>query len=184
MHHLDYKTLSVEKIQRSERINEWLNQFQESDKTLAITMLTKLTFVSRDTYAQWLLEEISKNTIDNNKYAFYSIRKLDKDQLDTFIPYWDNDGCVIDRPGESQGSEDFIYSLISNVTRGRDNLYDHASIQILKENRIKNLILIDDAIGSGKRVYSFINSMLDNKTLKSWWSLGLINFHIYSFTRK
>lgn len=184
MHHLDYKTLSVEKIQRSERINEWLNQFQESDKTLAITMLTKLKFVSRDTYAQWLLEEISKNTIDNNKYAFYSIRKLDKDQLDTFIPYWDNDGCVIDRPGESQGSEDFIYSLISNVTRGRDNLYDHASIQILKENRIKNLILIDDAIGSGKRVYSFINSMLDNKTLKSWWSLGLINFHIYSFTRK
>lgn len=183
MHHLDYKTLSIEKIHKSRHINEWLTQFEESEKTLAITMLTKLKFVSRDTYAQWLQEEISKNTIDNTKYAFYSIRKLDTDQTNEFIPYWDNDGCVIDRPGESQGSEDFIYSLISNFTRGRDNLYDHPSIQTLKENRIKNLILIDDAIGSGKRVYSFINSMLNNRTLKSWWSLGLINFHIYSFIR-
>ena len=25
--------------------------------------------------------------------------------------------------------------------------------------------------------------MLNNKTFKSWWSLGLINFHVYSFTR-
>ncbi|MEN8320979.1 phosphoribosyltransferase-like protein [Acinetobacter junii] len=183
MNHLDYKTLTFEKIQRSKYINEWLTQFEENDKNLAITMLTKLRFVSRDTYAQWLQQEISNNTIDNTKYAFYSVRKLDTDESDKFIPYWDNDGCVIDRPGESQGSEDFIYSLISNFTRAKDNLYDHASIQILKENRIKNLILIDDAIGSGKRVYSFINSMLHNKTLKSWWSLGYINFHIYSFIR-
>jgi hypothetical protein len=179
----DYKILTVEKIQRSRHINEWLTQFEESDKNLAVTMLTKLKFVSRDTYAQWLQQEISQNTIDNIKYAFYSVRKLDVDETETFIPYWDNNGCVIDRPGESQGSEDFIYSLISNFTRGRNNLYDHASLQTLKENRIKNLILVDDAIGSGKRVYSFINSMLNNKTLRSWWSLGLINFHIYSFIR-
>lgn len=183
MHHSDYKILTIEKIQRSNHIKEWLTQFEESDRNLAITMLTKLKFVSRDTYAQWLQGEISKNIVDNTKYAFYSVRKLDIDENNTFISYWDNNGCVTDRPGESQGSEDFIYSLISNFTRGKENLYDHPSLQTLKKNRIKNLILIDDAIGSGKRVYSFINSMLNNKTMKSWWSLGLINFQIYSFIR-
>ncbi|WP_155860358.1 hypothetical protein [Acinetobacter sp. Root1280] len=184
MHYQDFKKLTFEKIHGSSDINIWLNQFNESDKNLALIMLSKLRFVSRDTYAQWLQEEVSRNTLNDTKYAFYSIRKLDEDETNTFIPYWnDATGCVIDRSGQSLGSEDFVYSLISSITRERDYLYDHPPLSTLKENRIKNLILIDDAIGSGKRVYSFINSMLINKTFKSWWSLGLINFHIYSFMR-
>lgn len=87
------------------------------------------------------------------------------------------------RPASSQGSEDFIYSLISSYRKAHNNLFEHCSLDELRENKIKNLVLIDDAIGSGERVYSFINSMLNNKTFKSWWSLGLINFHVYSFTR-
>ncbi|WP_052660531.1 phosphoribosyltransferase-like protein [Acinetobacter calcoaceticus] len=182
MNNQDYQNLSIEKIYRSKDIQEWLSQFDEDEKELALLMLSKLKFVSRDTYASWLQTEIVK-LIPNIKYALYSVRKLEEDENKKFLPYWNDLGDISKRPASSQGSEDFIYSLISSYRKAHNNLFEHCSLDELRENKIKNLVLIDDAIGSGERVYSFINSMLNNKTFKSWWSLGLINFHVYSFTR-
>jgi hypothetical protein len=182
MHHQDYKTLSIEKVEKSEEIQQWLKQFNEEEVKLAIIMLTKLKFVSRDTYAAWLENEISKLN-PTEQYSLYSVRKLEEDEMGNSLPYWGDDGDTSKRPGTSLGSEDFVYSLISNYTRSKMNLLEHCSLDELRKNKIKNIVLIDDAIGSGQRVYSFINNMLSNKTFRSWWSFGLINFHIYSFTR-
>ena len=40
---------------------------------------------------------------------------------------------------------------------------------------------MDDAIGSGKRISSFIKLMTNNKTFMSWWNGGFITIHILSF---
>ena len=56
-------------------------------------MLSKLKFVSRDTYASWLQTEIVK-LIPNIKYALYSVRKLEEDENKKFLPYWNDLGEI------------------------------------------------------------------------------------------
>jgi len=43
--------------------------------------------------------------------------------------------------------------------------------------------LVDDSIGSGKRVGDFIQLMTNSKTFLSWWSGGFITLHVLSYAR-
>jgi hypothetical protein len=109
----------------------------------------------------------------------YSVRKL----ADSQGYLWDNSGLVVERRGSSLGSEDLVYSLIASATRSRDSLFDHPSLAVLREHRIRNILLIDDSIGSGKRVSDFIRATMAPRTFCSWWSFGFIRFHILSLAR-
>lgn len=176
---INYKSLTIDSIESSPEINDWLSQFPEDKRITAKTLLFHLTFVSRDTYSDWLRIEISKLTRDQ-KYALYAVRKLDRKSNS----FWGSDGRAVTRPGHSQGSEDLVYSLIANMSRAsRDSLLDHPSIETLRDKKINNYILIDDSIGSGDRVSKFINAMLSHPTLLSWWSFGYIKIHVISFAR-
>ncbi len=173
------KQLSIEKIETSYEITQWLTQFSDSEQSFAKLILSKLIFVSRDEYTKWLLKAIS-SLPNNHKYALFSVRKLPKENH----ILWDSQGEIVDRPGCSLGSEDLVYSIISNLVRSnKDFLIEHPSLNELKRHKIHNYILIDDAIGSGDRVSEFINAMLSNPTFLSWWSLGIIKFTLLSFAR-
>lgn len=174
-----FKHLSVDKIESSPEITQWLSQFNDNQKPIAKIMLSKLTFISRDEFTRWLRKIISKLP-EENAIAFYSVRKLNN----TGNTYWDSRGNVISRPGHSQGSEDLVYSIISNIVRSSKNKYlDHPSIIELKGLKVRNYVLIDDSIGSGERVSEFINAMLSHPTFLSWWSLGLVRITLISFAR-
>ncbi|MBT2374404.1 phosphoribosyltransferase-like protein [Pseudomonas fluorescens] len=173
------KKLTLDAIESSLHIDGWLSQFSEIDVITAKMMLSRLQFVSRDTYAGWLRSAVS-NLPKGEQHAMYSVRKLPKNSS-----LWDEKGDIALRPGESQGSEDLVYSLISNSKRAiGESLFDHPSLKVLRKNKIHSIILIDDSIGSGDRVSNFINSMLRNTTFLSWWSYGLIRFHILSYARQ
>lgn len=173
------RALSVNSIENSSQINEWLSLFDESEKPIAKTLLTKLRFVSRDDYSHWLRQTI-ENFDPKATHALYSVRKLNDGKIKH--PFWDTNGVPFVRPHKSQGSEDLVYSLISNIVRANpSNFYDHPSLHKLKEENIRNYILIDDSVGSGDRVSDFINNMLDNPTFLSWWSLGWIKLTIVCF---
>lgn len=177
------KKLTPFKIDTSPEINEWLSQFPENKKPIAKLLLSRLKFVSRDSYSEWLNQIIVSKIDNSSNVALYSIRKLTQES-DSKIVYWDKDRQPIRRPGDSLGSEDLVYSLISNLARlYKDNLLDHPSLIKLKSKRIRDYILIDDSIGSGDRVVEFINSMLNHPTFLSWWSLGWVKIHIISFAR-
>lgn len=171
------KSLSIEKMEECIEISNWINQFPDDKQLTALQLLIQLRFVSRDSYSKWLNNTIN-TLVNDDYYAMYSVRKLDESR-----PFWDSIGNIQERPGDSQGSEDLVYSLISNATRRDEYALDHPSISILRENKIRNIILIDDSIGSGDRVSGFINSMLGNKTFLSWWSLGLMKIHVLSYAR-
>lgn len=173
------KSLSPSKIDASPEILGWLYQFREGQRSLAKLLLSHLRFVSRDTYAEWLRGAISSLPTDQ-VHALYSVRKLNIDQA----CYWNENGEPVTRPGSSLGSEDLVYSLISNLVRSSSGaLLDHPSLSELKNNKIRNYVLIDDSIGSGDRVAGFINAMLHHPTFLSWWSFGWIKIHVLSFAR-
>lgn len=176
---LETKQLSYNMIKDSPEITNWLSQFKESDRGAAISLLLHLRFVTRDSYSNWVSTKINSLHFDQ-KCALYAVRKFPNEPK----CFWDEATKVVLRPGVSLGSEDLIYSIVSNITRSNPNtFFDHPSLMVLKEQRIRNIVLLDDAIGSGKRVSGFIKSMMDKRTFGSWWSSGFIRFYIVAFAR-
>lgn len=174
-----YQQLSVAAIEQSAEIREWLSQFNNEQQATAKTLLSHLKFVSRDEYSNWLRRSIERLP-SKKEYALYSVRKLGSDP----ISYWDSSGKPVLRPATSQGSEDLVYSIISNLVRSSNGrLIDHPSLQDLKDRNVRNIVLVDDSIGSGDRVSSFVNAMLENPTFLSWWSFGWIKITVISYAR-
>ena len=176
------KSLSLAKIDSSPEIRDWLSQFPAESQPLAKLLLTHLKFISRDDYSRWVIQTILSFLDKESTFALYSVRKLNIQKTSPY--YWGENKEAIYRPGTSQGSEDLVYSLISNLVRQNSKfLLDHPSLDELKDKKVRNYILIDDSIGSGDRVSEFINSMLKHPTFFSWWNFGWINIHIVSFSR-
>lgn len=176
------KSLSPAKIDSSPEIQDWLSQFPAESQPLAKLLLSHLKFISRDDYSRWVIQTILSFLDEESTFAMYSVRKLNIPKTSPY--YWGENKEAIYRPGTSQGSEDLVYSLISNLVRQNSKfLLDHPSLDELKDKKVRNYILIDDSIGSGDRVSEFINSMLKHPTFFSWWNFGWVNIHIVSFSR-
>ncbi|WP_154653441.1 phosphoribosyltransferase-like protein [Halodesulfovibrio aestuarii] len=169
------QSLSYQMLERSSEIQDWLQQFKDEDQITAKLMLTKLKFYSYDSFTSWLANEFDKFPSDCH-YGLYSIRKVNEEAC-----YWKENGEPIMRPASSLGSEDFVTSLIATLVKKNNQLLDHPSLSSLKEFNVRKIILIDDSIGSGERVATFINLMLKHPTLLSWWSYGLIKIHVLAF---
>jgi len=174
-----FQQLSAATIEQAPEIQSWLSQFPVGYRQVAKTLLHHLKFVSRDEFSSWLRRAVGQLP-DGEIQALYSVRKLDNTQ-DMF---WDESGNPAVRPGISLGSEDLVYSLISNLVRSSSGKFlDHPSLSILKDQKVRSYVLIDDSIGSGDRVSGFINAMLANPTFLSWWSFGWVRIHVISFAR-
>lgn len=172
------KSLSALAIEESQKINRWLDQFTSNDRNTAKTMLRHLKFVSRDTFSSWIQDKLESLPKDR-MYALYAVRKINENES-----LWNDEKQVISRIGETLGSEDLVYSVISNIVRNsKDKFLDHPTLDDLKKNQIHHYVLIDDSIGSGNRITKFIKAMLSHRTFLSWWSMGIIKFHIVSFYR-
>lgn len=162
----------------SPEIAAWVSKFPQDQRPTAIEMLLQLQFISRDTYAEWLKPTLL--SISSSVFAVYAIRKLDDK-----IPFlWAADGKTLTRPSASLGSEDLIHSIVSNLMKADPTrILDHPSLQDLRKRKVKDIVLIDDSIGSGDRVNSFVRRMMNNPTFLSWWSFGWIRLHIVAFAR-
>ncbi len=175
---ITYDRLTLEMIDNSPEIRQWLSQFPGNREPTAIDILLKLQFIRRDTYAEWLKQQLGALT--DLPCALYAVRKVDE----KITSYWDAEGNPLVRPTESQGSEELVHSVIGNLKKaGNESLLDHPSITRLRESRVRNIVLIDDSIGSGQRVSDFIDLLMKSKTILSWWSYGLININVVSFIR-
>ncbi len=173
------KQLTVTGIDSSPEVRKWVSQFADDKRVDAKSLLEHLRFVSRDYYSAWF-EESLESLPPDRCYAIYAIRKISEDQNSL----WDGDLNVVNRPGVTLGSEDLVYSLIANSVRLHpDRFKDHPSLEILRDNRIHDIVLVDDSIGSGKRVSEFIKAMMVCPTFRSWWSYGLIRIHVLAFAR-
>lgn len=175
---LQMKSLSPSAIEGSKEIGRWLSQFPAESQKAAVSLLSRLRFVSRDVYSEWLLVKLGYLAA-NGKCAVYSVREIKNQKC-----LWDNHGDVVGRPGNSQGSEDLVYSLIANAARKQKGaILDNPSLSVLKEEQIHNIVLLDDSIGSGNRVAGFIRLMMAHRSFRSWWSLGFIKLYIVSLAR-
>ena len=172
------KRFSLELVENCQEVQAWLDQFPGDDRITATNLLLRLQFVPRDTYSEWLKATILNLT--PNPCALYAVRKFDE----ATQGIWGEAGSVVGRPSSSLGSEDLVHSVISSVIKSHSRHFqDHPSLEDIKSSNVHDIALIDDSIGSGQRVYTFIQMMMRNRTFLSWWSFGWINLHIIAFAR-
>ncbi len=173
-----YDCLTLEMIDQSPEISRWLSQFPSDRESIAVDVLLKLQFIRSDVYGEWLKKQLS--AITDGPCALYAVRKFEG----AIESYWDAKGNPPLRSAESQGSEELVQSVLGNLRKARDKGYlDHPSINVLKKRCVRNIVLIDDSIGSGERVGGFINLLMKNKTILSWWSFGWIQLYVVAFIR-
>ena len=183
-----FQTLTLSHIDSSPEITTWLSQFKsEEDRLTAKHMLLRLRFVSSDSFSVWLKQTLAEFSIEE-KHAIFAVRKLVDPQgrKDSKLTYFDEQGCAPKRPSGSQGSEDLVNSVIANHLKNTalsQVFFDHPSIEIIRSEKIRHLILVDDSIGSGSRIVEFINALLANKIFRSWWSFGWIKITVISYAR-
>ena len=169
--------LNTDQIEKSPEIQSWLNQFASSNIPIAKDILRHICFIPRDEYSTFLLNKLAEYS-QLPHTAIYSVRKFD--HMPSCL--WEETGVTISRPASALGSEDFITSIIAVANKKWNNCFlDSPDLLTLREKRIRNILLVDDAIGSGKRISSFIKLMTNNKTFMSWWNGGFITIHILSF---
>lgn len=87
------------------------------------------------------------------------------------------------RPGKGVGSEGPVANLIRDLctVNGASQWLDHPSIHQMRSTRTKVIILVDDIIGSGSRIRTFLQGFFSHKTIRSWHSYGCFKTIVVSF---
>ncbi len=171
-------SLTPEMITDSQPIAAWLNQFPVERRLTASGMLQRLRFVSRDMYSEWLKTELTQRS--SAATAIYAVRQTDH----SVGCLWDDAGNVIERPAKSLGSEDLVQSVVAQLAKAAPGRFlDNPSLTDLRRRQPTDVLLLDDSIGSGKRVAGFIQLMMNSPTFLSWWSYGKIRIQVLAFSR-
>ncbi len=172
----------------------WFEQFQPLDRPLTRKLVDELVYIETSHVLdgiQLIIEEIIQNT--NGKVAILPIREL-LDTEDSYFSETNHDEIPTLQFGkEPLGSESFISNLVTRLVRNyRNNItltkpknkmesYKAPTINALKIDKTKALILVDDLIGSGLRTNLFLNAIYQHKTIKSWVSSENIKINVVSY---
>ncbi|WP_233968158.1 phosphoribosyltransferase-like protein [Pectobacterium polaris] len=179
---------------------KWLNQFDELDREAAKLLLNSLTLVSHTEFRRNLENLIMEASAKvDGPVGLYAIRELEKQSDEGFlstrvIPFFEQ--SILSKDGKSvnsveatsdQGSEAIVAQIIRQFSKANPNkILNHPSKEQLRFHQCDSLIFIDDYIGSGRRVYEFIDAFWRDKTIVSWLSTKHIKIQVvaYSATEK
>ncbi len=152
----------------------WLSQFHESDQDIAKLLLEDLLYISNDQLIDGLYNTITSfaQSKKSDIIALFTARE------NTGERYWRNESK---RPLSVSGrlplgSEGIIAGLCRDISQSNSKILDHPSIQEMKKSKCRYILIVDDMIGSGTRMEGFVKWLYQNRTIKSWHSLGYINF--------
>jgi hypothetical protein len=187
----------------TDRAREWLAQFEPADVAGARRLAESIQLIARTDVEAALERLITREAapIDFGSVALFAVRELDPEVVleDTIAdpliplgflrpsrkeerepqPYFSTDKS--ERPsavraGTPVGSEGPIANLIRDICAriNPGKLLDHPSLDQMRQTKCRCIILVDDIIGSGSRVSSFLRGFIKHPTIKSWFSLKLI----------
>ncbi|WP_157220414.1 phosphoribosyltransferase-like protein [Flavisphingomonas formosensis] len=82
------------------------------------------------------------------------------------------------------GSEAVLANILTGVLRqGGDTvgLLDGHDLHHLREHKVRTILLLDDFSGSGSQLIKFHKALRRHKTIRSWISYHLIDFHVLAY---
>jgi len=177
------KNLDPSNLCLTERGTQWLNQFKPEDKETAERLVSHLTLVSHSEFLR-SIQKLIETEIGSNKdvVAIYVVRELEG-QTNFFSEVCDKNGHVQALSnGNDHGSEASIANLIRNLCKTEQRLLNHPNLDKMRQKKCRTIILVDDFIGSGNRMQSFLHAFWRHASIKSWHSLKYIKFIVVAYS--
>ncbi|UPK26753.1 phosphoribosyltransferase-like protein [Bradyrhizobium sp. 195] len=176
---------------------EWLANFsEEADRAVAAALIDEILLVSRTAFARGLrslIETILRNREDPDRpIALFSERAVAK-ASGRALPFFPNTergravgpgvAPILVNPADQEvGSEGLVGNLITDLSRHHDGeVLSHPGPDRMRRDRIRNIVIVTDFIGSGKRVWEMLEAFRAVATLRSWRSYHLVTFNVVAY---
>lgn len=144
-------------------IDNFISQFETHDRNLAKIAIEKLHIITNEQLDNYFNEEIVKRFSKGPRTAFFIITQTED---------------------EDYSSSDKIGYTIENIARQYPRyIVVNPSLDSMKAEKIKRIVLVDDGIGSGQRVINYLKTDMF-KSIRSWISykkctLEILTYFIY-----
>lgn len=145
----------------------WLGQFSFLDQEIGRQLLRSLRMVSHQQFETGISNEVVRllGDLNGENVALFSVEET-RTEEDTPLQ-----GEEEAQPSRVAGSSaDRVRSMNENFFRvyGK-RVQAHPTLRSMRSQRIKNVVLIDDLIGTGRRISTYLRDEME-PTLKSWIS--------------
>lgn len=159
-------------LEDTPQAQEWLRQFDVVDQQVARQLLRRLDLVSQsdfDQRIQALVESIFTRAPREN-FALLTVSepppRIFEENQQRRIP---------------GGSTDRIKHIIENLGRVHgDRIRANPTVESMRKERVRNVILVEDLIGTGNRITGFWRERAP-KSIKSWISYGWTRLWVASY---
>ncbi len=181
------------KLSDTEMATRWLLQFKTlEDRVTAKELLDSLKYVSNREFENGIIQEICNlQKALNAPLAVYSVIDPLPPDIDGYRLF--SGSFSINFPNKKRkkqhfGSENRLRHLVERLCEGVTGvqpLYSEPIYSQIKNQKIKNIVLVDDFSGSGRRIVKYLQSSLP-KYMKRKISLGQVHLYIitYAITEK
>lgn len=154
----------------------WLYQFDDQDRKYAEKLVSSLIYIGKEEFDSSFQQLFKSHISSSEVSAFFIVRESPYDKIKKVYTkeFWetpDSTPLIYENPDDI-GSEGDLAHLLRDLTRENDNFLIHPSITKMREKRCRHLIFINDVAGTGTQTQTFVDWILQNKTIRSW-----ISFH-------
>lgn len=183
---------------------QWISQFEQEDQLAAEDLLNSVHTVSHDEFAR-VMERLIKRRYEQTcePTAVFVEREVKKSRgggpcrlfKEEKVPVKGRRRYALRACGPSPavlhsargdksdvGSEGLMASITGQLARIKNLHFEtNPSPNLFRSARIRQIFVVTDLIGSGDRVWNFLESAWRVRSIKSWHSKGLIKFTVFAY---
>lgn len=157
------------RLSESDHGRAWLDQFATQDRPAASRLLDGLVFVPAEDLELEMRKKVESLAREGRvAWALYPVREVE-DGESIFEPVGSRVADV-GSDANVRGSVGWAIHLIGDMARRHPLLFDRPSLTALRDMKVRRVVLVDDLIGSGRRVQRYWNAFHRHPTIKSWCS--------------
>ena len=178
----------------------WIEQFQVQDRQDAGLLLDKFKFVDADTFRYDLSFLLEKKLPPDEVAALYIEREEPSTTKRMYREVKISRGGGrpprlrakgIARPvvrssrriNQIVGSEGVVANIATGLARSQPKRFIvQPSAELLREKRVRHLVIVTDFVGSGSRVDRFLSLLWNVRSIRSWKSYGKIKLWVFAYS--
>jgi len=183
---------------------EWLSQFEDDDRSTAEELLGALHIVSHDEFARVMerliirrheeldeptavfVEREIKKSRSGGPCRLFKAKKVPVKGKRKFAvrACGPSPAVVYSSRGDKSnvGSEGFMASITGQLARIKNLHFEtNPSPNLFRKAKIRHFFIVTDLIGSGDRIWNFLESAWRVDTVRSWHSKKLIRFTVFAY---
>ncbi|MGB3466551.1 MAG: hypothetical protein WBA74_14825 [Cyclobacteriaceae bacterium] len=191
------RTENTPQLSSSPAAQQWLENFDTSDRDTAVLLLNTLMLVGASEFALRINELLNAIPRWSDKYnnwlAIYAEREIAKDGH-VVLPFFPDTGVgratgpgippvEVDPKKQDVGSEGVVATLVAKYCKpAKSRALSHPGPDALRDRRAQTIVIVSDFVGSGRRVSEMLDAFAKVASIQSWISYHLLNFHVVCYS--